>query len=75
MKCPYCEKEMERGYLKGDGRSKVRWHKEGERRTIADALGRVGEPEAIKYTFFDFKLFGEYCKSCKKLIIDTGITE
>ena len=47
MKCPYCEKEME----------------------------RVGEPEAIKYTFLDFKLFGEYCKSCKKLIIDTGITE
>ena len=75
MKCPYCEKEMERGYLKGDGRSKVCWHKEGKRRTIADALARAGEPEAIKYVFLDFKLFGEYCKSCKKLIIDTGITE
>ena len=75
MECPYCKQEMKRGYLKGDGRSMVRWYEEGQHISIADKVAGTGLPEAVEYSWGKFKLPGEYCKSCKKLIIETGITE
>lgn len=75
MECPYCKKEMKKGYLKGDGRSKVRWNEEGKRVSLGDKMAGSGLPEAAKYSMGTFQLPGQYCKSCKKLIIDTGIAE
>lgn len=73
MECPYCRQEMKRGYLGGDGRRSVRWHEEGKRLTVADKL--VGSGTVAKATWGTFKIPGAYCRNCKKLIIDTEITE
>ncbi|MBR6536624.1 MAG: hypothetical protein IKT67_05440 [Lachnospiraceae bacterium] len=75
MECPYCKQEMKKGCLKGDGRQKVRWQEEGKKNSLGDKLAGAGLPEAVKYSLGAFQLPGEFCKSCKKLIIDTGITE
>lgn len=75
MECPYCKQEMKKGYLKGDGRSKVRWHEEGKKSSLADKMVGIGLPEVAKYSLGAFQLPGAYCKNCKKLIINTGITE
>lgn len=75
MECPYCKQEMKKGYLKGDGRQKVRWQEEGKKNSLGDKFARGGLPEAVKYSLVTFQLPGEYCKSCKKLIIETGISE
>lgn len=73
MECPYCKQEMKRGYLDGDGRRSVRWLEEGKRLTVADKL--AGNGVVAKATWGTFKIPGEYCKNCKKLIIDTEVTE
>ncbi len=75
MECPYCKQEMKRGYLKGDGRQKVRWHEEGKKIALTDKIVGAGILQAVEYGFGTFKLFGAYCEGCKKLIIDTGINE
>ena len=75
MEGPYCKQEMKRGYLKGDGRQKVRWQEEGKKTSLADKFAGAGLPEAAKYSMGAFQIPGEYCKSCKKLIIETGISE
>lgn len=75
MDCPYCKQEMKRGYLKGDGRQKIRWHEEGKHIGLVDKMAGIGLPEAVEYGFGTFKIFGEYCENCKKLIIETGISE
>ena len=75
MECPYCKQEMKKGYLKGDGRTSVRWHEEGEKLTLTDVIAGIGLPEAVRYGFGTFKLPGRYCEKCKKLIIDTEISE
>ncbi|MBQ8799920.1 MAG: hypothetical protein IJZ55_10180 [Lachnospiraceae bacterium] len=75
MECPYCKQEMKQGYLKGDGRMSVRWHEEGKRISLGDKMTGSGGLQATKYSWGTFKLPGRYCKSCKKLIIDTFISE
>ncbi len=75
MECPYCKQEMKKGYLKGDGRQKVRWQEEGKKTSLADKFAGAGLPEVAKYSMGAFLLPGEYCTCCKKLIIETGISE
>jgi len=75
MECPYCKQEMKTGYIKGDGRWKLRWREKGKVHTFADTLAGIGFPKAVKYSWWKFQIPGEYCKSCKKLIIDTEISE
>lgn len=75
MECPYCKQEMKQGYLKGDGRMSVRWHEEGKQISFGDKLAGSGVLQAARYSWGTFKLPGEYCSSCKKLMIDTGISE
>ena len=38
MECPYCKQEMKNGYIKGDGRWKLRWREKGKVHTFADTL-------------------------------------
>ncbi len=73
MECPYCKQEMKRGYLYGDGRRSVRWQEEGKKLMITDKLAGIGV--VAKATWGTFKIPGEYCKKCRKLIIDIEIAE
>lgn len=73
VNCPFCGKEMKKGILSGDGRSKVRW-KEGEKKAgVWDALSSSGSVCAVKYTLASFTAEACFCPDCKKLIIDTDI--
>ena len=73
MKCPYCENEMMNGSLIGDGRTKVRWHNEGEKIvTFEKITSEKGMIEA-KYKLTTFTIKGYYCDKCEKIIIDTKV--
>lgn len=74
MKCPYCENEMQNGSIVGDGRTKVHWVPEGEKYGLMDALAGKGRLDA-NYTFAAFNIEANYCKTCKKMIIDTNISK
>ena len=75
MECPYCKEEMINGELVGDGRMRVRFHKEGEKINLTDkAFSEKGCINA-KYSLTQFKISACYCDKCKKLIIDTDIKE
>ena len=41
MKCPYCNNEMKKGILSGDGRSKVRWIANNEHIGMMDKLAGI----------------------------------
>jgi hypothetical protein len=58
MICPFCGKEMEKGILSGDGRSKVRW-KAGEKKAdILDTLSNAGGISAVRYSLTAFTVPG-----------------
>lgn len=38
MKCPFCEKEMEKGVMSGDGRSKIYWQPKNEKLGVMDKI-------------------------------------
>lgn len=74
MNCPYCEKEMEKGVISGDGRSGVYW-KAGEKRAgFMDKLGGEGRLNAVKYSLAVFEIDAYYCRECKKMIFDTELS-
>lgn len=73
MLCPYCDTEMKKGVLTGDGRSKVRWHENGEKIGMVDKISGVGMIDA-KYTLTTFEIESYYCENCHKMIFDTDIT-
>ncbi len=69
MICPFCGKEMKKGILSGDGRSKVRW-KSGDKKTdIWDALSDSGSVTAVKYTLTAFTVEWPLRLAMEKTII------
>ena len=74
MKCPYCEKEMVKGILSGDGREPVTW-KAGDKK--AGAFDRwvlgMGTVTAAKRTLTAFTIESYYCGNCRKMMFDTDI--
>ena len=76
MNCPYCDRPMEAGAVRFDGRSGCRWEKEGDSTGFWDSLGGVGTLTAAEIRLFSgARLAGHFCPSCKKLIIDTDVTK
>ena len=76
MNCPYCHSPMEAGIVRFDGRSGIRWEKEGESMGFWDSLGGIGALTAAQIRLFSGgRLPGHFCPSCKKLIIDTDVTK
>ena len=73
MNCPFCEKEMKKGVLSGDGRGKVRWNEGDERPSLIDRLSEKGCVTTAKYTISNFTIESFYCDSCKKMIIETDL--
>jgi len=74
MQCPYCNNEMKKGVISGDGRTKVRWCVEDEKIKFFDKLTNKGIIEA-KYTLSHFQIESYYCNNCEKMIFDTKVAE
>ena len=72
MRCPFCGKEMRKGVLSGDGRSKVFWEHENEKLGVMDKLFGKGMIDA-EYSLSKFKIQADYCDDCKKMIFSTDI--
>lgn len=72
MKCPFCENEMIKGVISGDGRSGVFWEPENEKLGGLEKLVGIGKIDA-KYTLTKFKIQADYCDKCKKMIFSTDI--
>ncbi|MBR1863354.1 MAG: hypothetical protein IJ806_04640 [Ruminococcus sp.] len=74
MICPYCNKEMKKGILSGDGRSAVTW-KEGDKKAgFYDKLGLAGYTvTAVRRTLAAFTVESYFCPECKKMIFDTDV--
>lgn len=72
MKCPYCEKIMRSGKLKGDGRSPMKFIPEGEKLSLGDLFIGKGMIDG-NYKWGVYTIDVNYCDSCKKMIIDTDI--
>lgn len=75
MKCPYCNQEMLKGIISGDGRSRVYWKAGDSKATFADKVCGSGKIEATKYTISSFTIEAHYCPACKKMIFETDISE
>lgn len=74
MKCPYCSKEMTKGVISGDGRSKIFWEPENKKLDMLDRFCGIGMIDA-KYSFGKFTIQADYCEACKKMIFSTGVSK
>lgn len=72
MKCPYCNNDMQEGILKGDGRTGMKFIREGEKYSIGDIFTGKGMIDA-NYKWGVLTIDAHYCDTCKKMIIDTDI--
>ena len=73
MICPFCNEEMKKGLITGDGRQKVRWVSDDESIGVLEkAFTEKGTIDA-KYTMTTFSIDSYFCKHCKKMIFDTDV--
>ncbi|MBQ5311948.1 MAG: hypothetical protein ILP19_07920 [Oscillospiraceae bacterium] len=74
MKCPYCDSEMQKGMITGDGRSAVKWQADGDKPNVLDRIFGSGDLTAAKISALSgFKIDADYCAKCHKMIFDTDI--
>lgn len=73
MKCPYCEQDMQKGIISGDGRCMVYWKAGDKKANLWDKLGGTGKIEAADYSLGTFEIEACYCTSCHKMIFETDI--
>ena len=71
MNCPYCENEMTKGALIGDGRMKVRWQNDGEKLNVSDKVFTEKGCIDARYSLAQFQITGHCCDKCEKIIINT----
>ncbi len=72
--CPYCGKDMQKGILSGDGRSKVTWKPGNTKAGFMDKLVGSCTVTAARMTLTTFTIEANYCIGCRKMIFDTEIT-
>lgn len=72
MNCPFCQNEMQKGLLYGDGRTKLRWNQGDKTLGLIDSITGKGLVNA-KYKLWTFYLDSFYCENCKKMIFDAEI--
>lgn len=65
MKCPYCDEEMEQGYLQAMRR--IAWVKQIHKVSL---LPKQGEVLLENNTFGDAVFSAHICKKCKKVLFD-----
>lgn len=76
MDCPYCGKQMQRGEILSDPRMRISWIPENRfNKSFMDKLWSADMHRLKNVTYRSGAWIpGNYCSSCKKLIIDTEIT-
>ena len=77
MLCPYCNKEMTDGNLSGDGRSPLIFSPGDKRLPFFEMIGGTGKLTAAKTSFWaaGSRVKAQFCKTCKKIIIDTDVVK
>ena len=81
--CPYCNREMDHGYIhfpgvhRREARANVRWNT-GNLRPFSDMMGDSKFITAARYqdvvgTVIEIPAY--YCDICKKMIIETDLTQ
>ena len=73
MKCPFCEKEMQKGVIFSNDRSKIFWEPENEKLGVMDRIVGKGMIDA-DYSLAKFRIHADYCIACKKMIFSTDIS-
>lgn len=76
-KCPYCQSEMEKGFVEGNGRSGLSWAGENINknvlfRTLSDENSLVILSDATGSRLEFSRVEAYYCGNCKKIIIDVN---
>ncbi len=74
MICPYCNKEMKKGKLHGEGRGRMYYTEEGKKVKFIDRICGVNTVKAaVNGPWGHFEIETYFCEGCKKMIIDTDI--
>ena len=76
-KCPYCQNEMKKGFIKGDGRDDLTWVDENRKRNTMQKIANVfysNNDDCIVLEGASFihktRVLSNYCDICEKIIID-----
>ncbi len=75
MICPFCNKEMKKGILSGDGRSMLTWKAGNKKAGFLDKIDGLGRVTAAKRSLSSFTIDAYFCSSCRKMIFDTDIVK
>lgn len=76
MDCPYCGGAMQHGEVFGDGRMRVSWIPENRfNQTVMDKILSADMHRLTGATYKGgFWIPADYCKTCRKMIIETDMT-
>ncbi len=76
MKCPFCDREMKKGILYGDGRmGGVFWNEGDRKKKFFETMIGMGKITGATTTLTTFTIETYFCKNCKKMIFDTDVEE
>lgn len=74
MRCPYCQKEMQRGFIP-NGSQPVQWIPDGERPSaFSFSIAEHGVPLNNRFKLLKangYKAEAHYCSDCKVIIAPT----
>ena len=78
MNCPYCNEQMTSGVIRYDSRSGLRWSVVSDNRSgwdkFCDSIDKIGQLTAAdENCWARGSIPGNYCTTCKKMIIETDI--
>ena len=70
-KCPYCQNEMKKGFIQGDGEQPLIWLEENQEKNFIQKIinNNCIVLEEAKM-FHITRVSANYCDMCKKIIID-----
>ena len=69
-KCPYCEHEMKKGFVEGDGRQPLIWVEENQEKTFIQRINDDDYIVLVESFFHKTSVASNYCDICKKIIIE-----
>lgn len=76
MLCPYCGAEMIDGNLSCDGRSSLIFSPGDKRLGFCELIGGTGKlTEAKQVPWSGILVKADFCRPCRKIIIDTDVAK
>ena len=76
MICPYCNKEMIDGNLSCDGRASLLFSPGDKRMPFLDQIGGAGRLTAAQGGGWSrIQVKANFCRDCRKIIIDTDVVK